>query len=126
MPEQEVREYRQGDVVRLTVELQDNNGVRYALAVALLEGEKRGDAPGDRKLELDGWPEEPTNRLELVLTGTVEQQKPGLYFCYAVVAENDHQALSRHGLDPPLQLRIVEHQDDVREGPEVLSVGTFW
>ncbi len=60
------------------------------------------------------------------LEAEVEQQPPGVYVYYAVVGENANHALTRHELEPPLRFRIVEHPDDVREGPEVLSVGEFW
>ena len=123
--QQQIPEYKQGDTVLLTVELRDEHGVTYAGTSALIEGETRGDAPLDRSLELAGWPEEPTTHAEIELTGTVEQQQPGLYTCYAIVAENTYKALSRYELNPPLRLRIVEHPDDVREGPEVLSVGSL-
>jgi hypothetical protein len=61
-----------------------------------------------------------------VLTNEVDQQPPGVYECRLIVAENAYHVLARHELDPPLCLRIVEHPDYVREGPEFLSVGTFW
>jgi hypothetical protein len=80
-----------------------------------------------------GWPEghprsgrHHPRRAEVVLTNEVDQQPPGVYECRLIVAENAYHALSRHELDPPLRLRIVEHPDDVRQGPEFLSVGTFW
>jgi hypothetical protein len=57
-----------------------------------------------------------------VLTNEVDQQPPGVYECRLIVSENAYRALSRHELDPPLCLRIVEHPDDVREGPEVLEI----
>jgi hypothetical protein len=75
--EQQMPEYKQGDNVRLTVELRDQNGVE----------------------QVDTW---------------------------VIVAENAYHAVSRHELNPPLCLRIVEDPDDVRQGPEILSVGTFW
>lgn len=124
-----MKEYRQGDTVRLIVEAQDEHGVHYIAAAALLEGKEASDlntVHPRHMLDLAGWPEDETTRAEVVLTGEVEQQEPGLYTCYVVVAENDRHALSRHELDPPLQLRIVEHPDDVRKGPEVLSVGELF
>jgi hypothetical protein len=128
--EPEIKEYRQGDTVRLTVELRDENGVYagHAAAFLLVDGEPDEDpAYLEHRLELSGWPEgsSPT-QAEFVLTEEVRQQSPGVYVCYAVVAENQYEAYSRHDLVPPRRFRIVEHPDDVREGPEVLSVGEFW
>ena len=56
----------------------------------------------------------------------MNQELPGVYECYAVAAGNARGAESDHKLAPPLRFRIVEHPDDVRDGPEVLSVGAFW
>ena len=123
--QQQVPEYRQGDTVSLTVELRDDKGVYHVRTAALIEGETSANTHPDRKVDLSGWPEESTTHAKVTLTATIEQQEPGLYFCYAIVATNEYQALTRHELEAPLQLRIVEHPDDVREGPEVLSVGTF-
>ncbi len=124
-------EYKQGDNVRLTVELRDQNGVGQVDALVVLQGSSSDDL--HRELHLTGWPEghprggshHPT-RAEVVLTNEVDQQPPGVYECRLIVAENAYHALSRQELDPPLCLRIVEHPDDVREGPEFLSIGTFW
>lgn len=129
--EQQMPEYKQGDNVRLTVELQDQNGVGQVDALVVLQGSSSDDP--HRELHLTGWPEghprggrHHPRRAEVVLTNEVDQQLPGVYECRLIVAENAYHALSRHELDPPLRLRIVEHPDDVREGPEFLSVGTFW
>ena len=61
-----------------------------------------------------------------MLTNEVDQQPPGVYECRLIVAENAYHALSRHELDPPLRLRIVEHPDDVRApfGPQLQSATT--
>jgi hypothetical protein len=124
-------EYKQGDNVRLTVELRDQNGVGQVDALVVLQGSSSDDP--HRELHLTGWPEghprggaHHPRRAEVVLINEVDQQPPGVYECRLIVAENAYHALSRHELDPPLRLRIVEHPDDVREGPEFLSVGTFW
>ena len=129
--EQQMPEYKQGDNVRLTVELRDQNGVGQVDALVVLQGSSSDDP--HRELHLTGWPEgHPRSgrhyprRAEVVLTNEVDQQPPGVYECRLIVAENAYHALSRHELDPPLRLRIVEHPDDVRQGPEILSVGTFW
>ena len=129
--EQQMPEYKQGDSVRLTVELRDQNGVGQVDAWVVLQGSSSDDP--HRELHLTGWPEghpraehHHPRRAEVVLTNEVDQQPPGAYECRLIVAENAYHALSRHELDPPLRLRIVEHPDDVREGPEFLSVGTFW
>jgi hypothetical protein len=131
--QEDLKDYRQGDTVRLTVEMRDSNGVRSAFARTFLEG-RRDDDP-EQVLDLSGWAEgEPGHgwgegepvQAEVVLSGTVEQQRPGVYACFAIVPQNAYGAMSRHELDPPLRFRIVEHPDDVRQGPEVLSVGTFW
>ena len=128
--EQQMPEYKQGDYVRLTVELRDQNGVGQVDALVVLQGSSSDDP--HRELHLTGWPEEHPRtehhprRAEVVLTNEVDQQPPGVYECRLIVAENAYHALSRHELDPPLRLRIVEHPDDVRQGPEILSVGTFW
>jgi hypothetical protein len=129
--EQQMPEYKQGDNVRLTVELRDQNGVGQVDALVVLQGSSSDDP--HRELHLTGWPEghprggrHYPRRAEVVLTNEVDQQPPGVYECRLIVAENSYHALSRHELDPPLRLRIVEHPDDVRQGPEFLSVGTFW
>ena len=129
--EQQMPEYKQGDNVRLTVELRDQNGVEQVDAWVVLQGSSSDDL--HRELHLTGWPEghprtekhHPT-RAEVVLTNEVDQQPPGVYECRVIVAENAYHAVSRHELNPPLCLRIVEDPDDVRQGPEILSVGTFW
>jgi hypothetical protein len=129
--QQQMPLYKQGDNVRLTVELRDQNGVGQVDALVVLQGSSSDDP--HRDLHLTGWPEghprsgrHHPRRAEVVLTNEVDQQPPGVYECRLIVAENAYHALSRHELDPPLCLRIVEHPDDVREGPEFLSVGTFW
>ena len=129
--EQKMPEYKQGDNVRLTVELRDQNGVGQVDALVVLQGSSSDDP--HRELHLRGWPEghprsehHHPRRAEVVLTNEVDQQPPDVYECLLIVAENAYHALSRHELDPPLRLRIVEHPDDVRQGPEILSVGTFW
>jgi hypothetical protein len=129
--QQQMPQYIQGDNVRLTVELRDQNGVGQVDAWVVLQGSSSEDP--HRELHLTGWPEghprtehHHPRRAEVVLTNEVVQQPPGVYECRLIVAENAYHALSRHELDPPLCLRIVEHPDDIREGPEFLSVGTFW
>ncbi len=131
MSEQELLpEYKQGDTVRLTVELRDKHGVREVSTTAFLEGSGDHSDPlrmaPKHTLSMVGWLEEATTHAEIVMHGTVEQQPPGVYVCYAIVGENSYSALSRHELDPPKRFRIVEHPDDIREGPEVLSVGELW
>jgi hypothetical protein len=125
--EQELKEYRQGDIVSLMVELRDDTGVYFAMAVAflLVDGEPDEDEPR-HSVELTGSPDGTPTQAEVILRGELQQEPPGVYACYAVVAENVYHALTRYELDPPRPFRIVEHPDDVREGPEVLSVGTFW
>jgi hypothetical protein len=129
--EQQMPEYKQGDNVRLTVELRDQNGVGQVDALVVLQGSSSDDP--HRELHLTGWPEghprtehHHPRRAEIVLTNEVDQQPPGVYECRLIVAENAYHALSRQELDPPLRLRIVEHPDDVRQGSQFLSVGTFW
>jgi hypothetical protein len=122
--QEELKEYRQGDTVRLTVEMRDPHGVGGGFARAVLEGSDYND-PFDA-LDLTAWAEGTPPQAEFVLHGAVSQQPPGVYECDAIVGENPYHALSRHDLEPPLRFRIVEHPDDVREGPEILSVGTFW
>jgi hypothetical protein len=124
--EQQMPEYKQGDNVRLTVELRDQNGVEQVDAWVILQGSSSDDL--HRELHLTGWPEghpRTETRAEVVLTNEVDQQPPGVYECRVIVAENAYHAVSRHELNPPLCLRIVEDPDDVRQGPEILSVGRF-
>jgi hypothetical protein len=122
--EQQLPEYRQGDTVRLTVELRDENGVGGANAWAILQGSDGDDIYGE--LPLMGWAEGHPTQAEVVLEGEVKQQPPGVYECPVILAANAYHALAHHELSPPLCFRIVEDPDDVREGPELLSVGTFW
>ena len=123
----EVREYKQGDTVRLTVEMQDDHGIYSGFAVALL----LVDGVPDRKtqlhrLALEGGPEGEPPRAEFVLSATIEQEQPGVYVCDSVITENSWHAMKRHDLNPPKRFRIVEHPDDVREGPDLLAVSDFW
>ena len=53
--EQQMPEYKQGDNVRLTVELQDQNGVGQVDALVVLQGSSSDDP--HRELHLTGWPE---------------------------------------------------------------------
>src|SRR5215211_4134336 len=129
--EHQIPEYKQEDNVRLTVETRNQKGVGQVDALVVLQGSSSGDP--HRELHLTGWPEghprsgrHHPRRAEVVLTNEVDQQPPGVYECRLIVAENAYHALSRRELDPPLRLRIVEHPDDIRQGPEFLSVGTFW
>jgi hypothetical protein len=125
--QQELKEFRQGDTVNLTVELRDENGISDALAAAFLLVDGNPDESDPRhRIELAGWPKGNPTRAELVLSAKLEQEPPGEYACYAVVGVNTHQAASRHEVDPPMRFRIVEHPDDIRQGPEVLAVGEFW
>lgn len=121
---QKLKEYKQGDEVHLTVELRDENGVATAEAFAYLEEEPESDF-SDHKLRLSWFTEDDPLHVKAVLRGKVSYQVPGMYVCHQIVAENAYEALSRHELDAPLRFRIVEHPDDVRQGPEVLSVGDF-
>jgi hypothetical protein len=123
--QQELREYRQGDIVRLTVELQDESGLQTATTWARLEGE-HAENKIVPEVKLTGWPEGYPSRAEVVLTAELGQEPPGVYECSVIVGENGHHALSRHEIHPPRRFRIVEHPNDVREGPEILSVGEFW
>jgi hypothetical protein len=125
MPPQQLKEYRQGDTIRLSVVLRDEYGVTHASTTAFLEGSSRTEHL--EQLRLSGWLEgDPPTKAEIVLEGEVNQELPGVYECYAIAAGNARGAESGHKLAPPLCFRIVEHPDDVRDGPEVLSVGTFW
>jgi hypothetical protein len=121
-----LKEYRQGDTVQLTVELRDEHGVIGAAAFAFLEGSDRTSPDPEQQMKLTGWAEDEPVQAEVVLQGTVKHQRPGVYECPVIVPENAYGAMSSHELDPPLRFRVVEHPDDIREGPEVLSVGDFW
>lgn len=126
-----MKEYRQGDTIHLTVRARDDHEVYSVSTLAFLEGtdDDHSDpksVPSRHRVSLDGWPETPATEADVVIEGQVEQHEPGVYVCYAVAAENPYHAMSRHELDPPLRFRIVEHPDDVRDGPEVLSVGEFF
>lgn len=125
--DEKLPEYRQGDTVCLTVRLQDENGVEDANALAFLLVNGEPDKQTLRhRVDISGWPEREASEAEIVLSGEIAQQPPGVYECAIIVAANAYQALTGYDLDPPRRFRIVEHVDDVRTGPEVLSVGEFW
>lgn len=121
---QELKEYRQGNTVRLTVEVRDKHGIDTVHADAFLEGSTEDDLDAD--LRLSGWPEGHPTQAVVELQEGVEQHRPGIYVCENIITSNPYDAVRHHDLDPPLRLRIVEHPDDVREGPEVVSVGEFY
>lgn len=123
--QQELKEYRQGDTVRLTVELRDEHGGLHIEAWAKLDREPE-DGEWDIDLNLSGRPDEEETQAQVVISGTINQQVPGVYKCSVFAAGNAYNALTSHKIDPPLRFRIVEHPDDIRRGPEVLSVGAFW
>jgi hypothetical protein len=81
--EQQMPEYKQGENVRLTVELRDQNGVGQVNAWVALQGSSSDDP--HRELHLTRWPEgHPRTehhpmRAEVVLTNEVDQQPPGVY-----------------------------------------------
>jgi hypothetical protein len=122
---QELKEYKQGDTIHLTVELRDEHGVSSGFARAFLE-DGTNDSDPDQYLDLRGYSDGRPVQAEVVLEGRVEQHRPGVYECTVIVPENAYGAMRRYELNPPLRFRIVEHPDDIREGPEVLSVSNFW
>ena len=76
--EQQMPQYKQGDNVRLTVELRDQNGVGQVHAWVVLQGSSSDDP--HRELHLTGWPEghprtehDHPRRAEVVLTNEVDQ-----------------------------------------------------
>ena len=53
--QQRMPQYKQGDIVRLTVELRDQNSVGQVDALVVLQGSSSDDP--HRELHLTGWPE---------------------------------------------------------------------
>jgi hypothetical protein len=125
--EQQMPEYKQGENVRLTVELRDQNGVGQVNAWVALQGSSSDDP--HRELHLTRWPEgHPRTehhpmRAEVVLTNEVDQQPPGVCEGRVIVAENAYHALSRHELDPPLRLRIVDTRTTFDRGRKSYASG---
>lgn len=127
--DQNIKEYKHGDTVHLTVELRDDKGAEAADTVAILEGhehQETDDISTTAVISLTGWVDEPKPHTEVVLTGEVYLNDPGLYYCYTILTENSQGGFRRNRLHPPLQFRVAEPPDYVWQGPEVLSVGEFW
>jgi|SRR5215204_1412617 len=122
----ELREYRQGDEVRLPVTVQDPNGVQVVYTTATREGSNQGGHPQTDRIRLDGIPEERGSEpVQLELQATVTTQSPGVYVCQEIQAIDMRSQVSIIPLTPPKQFRIVESTEDDAEGPEVLEVGEF-
>ena len=130
----ELREYRQGDTVLLTVTVQDPSGVRLVSAQAFREG--RGPEaipPGTQEEQVylspdplsDPLPQPGSAPVEVVLRGMVGNQVPGVYVCEYITADDTWGNSKRTDLDSPRRFRIVESPQQDREGPEVLDVGEF-
>jgi hypothetical protein len=62
---EELKEYRQGDTVQLTVEMRDPHGVGGGFAHAVLEGSDYNDP--FQNLDLTGWAEGTPQHAEFVL-----------------------------------------------------------
>ncbi len=117
-------EYRQGDVVRLTVTVRDPHGVQVVYARARRE-EAETEHPTNY-IRLEGVPLKRGYTPELVeLAALVTTETPGVYVCTHIQAFDMLGFKTDHPLEPPKRFRIVESPEDDREGPEVLDVGEF-
>ncbi len=131
-----MREYRQGDTIRLTATVQDPHGVQVVYATAtraehrpITEIEEEPVAPLQTKtnsIRLEGVPSQRGAEPEtLELQATVDTQAPGVYLCREIQAFDMLNNGSYRPLHPPRQFRIIQSPEDDREGPEVLDVGEF-
>ena len=120
----EMREYRQGETVRLTVTVQDPHGVQVVYATATRENREGSYQGGDPKtdfIRLDAMPPAPGPApVVLELQARVTTQ-----VCQEIQAFDMLNQESRTPLDPPRRFRVVESTEDDREGPAVLDVGEF-
>lgn len=127
----EMREYRQGETVRLTVTVQDPHGVHVVYATATRENREGSYQGGDPKtdfIRLDAMPpvrERGPEPVVLELQARVTTQNPGVYVCQEIEAIDMLSQESRTPLDPPRRFRVVESTEDDREGPAVSDVGEF-
>jgi hypothetical protein len=125
----EMREYRQGESVRLTVTMQDPHGVAVVYATATRENREGSYQGGDPKtdfIRLDAMPPAPGPApVVLELQARVTTQNPGVYVCQEIHAIDTLHQESRTPLDPPRRFGVVESPEDDREGPAVSDVGEF-
>ncbi len=125
----EMREYRQGETVRLTVTVQDPHGVQVVYATATREnreGSYQGGDPHTDFIRLEAVPPElGPEPVVLELQAQVTTQNPGDYVCQEIQAFDMLNQESRIPLDPPRRFRVVESTEDDREGPAVSDVGEF-
>ena len=122
----ELREYTQGDEMRLPVRVQDPSGVQVVYATATREGSNQGGDPQTDQIRLScgtNPAERGSEPLSLVLQATVTTQSPGVYVCQEIQAIDMLSRESITPLTPPRRFRIVESTEDDSEGPEVLDVG---
>jgi hypothetical protein len=122
----EMREYRQGDTVRLRVNVQDPHEVQVVYATAIREGSYQGGDTQTNQIRLESIPtERGPGPVTLELQARVTTQTPGVYACQEIQAFDTLNQESRTPLDPPRRFRIIESAEDDREGPEVSEVGEF-
>jgi hypothetical protein len=128
----EMREYRQGETVRLTVTVRDRSGVHSVNAQAFREGTGPGATPlptMEDQIYLTGYPMQPgaptAEVMEVVIQAQVTFQTPGVYECREIRAVDRMMQETIHRLEPPKRFRIVESAEEDREGPEVLEVSEF-
>ncbi len=121
-----MKEYRQGDTVRLTATVQDPNGVSYVKVVAYHESTGPGATPPattDEQISLfDSSPPQEPGPVEAELEGRVTDQVPGVYTCREIQAMDTLGHQSFKPLDPPQEFRIVESGQEDQEGPKILDV----
>ena len=122
----ELREYRQGERVRLTVTVQDPHGVQVVYATAIRAGTYQGGGPETDHIRLDAVPpERGPEPVALELQAQVTTQNPGVYICQEILAFDTLNQKSTTPLNPSRRFRIVESTEDDREGPAVSDVGEF-
>jgi len=130
----ELREYRQGDIVRLTVTVQDPSGVHLVSAQAYREGTGPGATPPATQEEqiylspdplADPLPQPGSAPVAVVIQGMARTQVPGVYVCEHITAVDTLGNSKSTDLDTPRRFRIVESPQQDREGPEVVDVGEF-
>ena len=122
-----MREYRQGDTVRLRVTVRDPHGVKFVYAIATREGSaNKGGVLQTEHIRLEGTPpQRGPDPVTIDLLALVTNQLPGVYVCQEIQAYDGFFQVGRNSLIPPRRFRIVESAEDDREGPEVLEVGEF-
>lgn len=126
-------EYRQNDVIKLPMTVQDEHGVQIVYATAYRvedsptsETESTTNSLQARPTEirLGGQPLERDSKPQQVeLQATVTTENPGEYEIREIQSFDMLSQVSHHPLDSIIRFRIKDSPEDDRRGPDVLEVG---